>query len=848
MNEGTKQARPRQRVSRIRLFLWRSFSRFFAQERLRDLYAGLLAREPDPDGEAVYVAALKRRGSTTPVITSLVHSDEFQRKSVAFLAPGLVRALYRGILGREADAEGLEAHTHQLSEGADLEAVSASLLNSDEFRKMRIASLSPDIVNAAYKGILQRDADPDGFNAHMVLLNNSHDIAALLNGMIESDEFRLKTKAFPPGINNGAIDEQNIPQPEGAQIEGGAGALTPETRQTLQELRNQIEETKHRHERYLTLQAASIRELTSHAATLSNRRASVPDSLLKLSIIMPVFNRPHLVLEAIGSVLQQSYPNRELIVVDDGSDLPFPADAWARVLADPCVKYLRIAHGGAPRARNAGIEAATGDVIVYLDSDNIMYPDYLGAVAGAFEAHAEMMCAHAAMLWDDGALLAHLQHDSFDWTRLSENKIGIDMNAFAHRRELYQKLGGFDESLLRHADFDLILRYTREHPSVSIPAIGVLYRFGSWPCITFQEASEPGLHRIAAKHLPPIADPPRVLVVAYDYPQLSESYVDTEIRWMLSRGVTIEAFVCTEPGSPGKPMVKIHCGNLQEAIQAFQPDIIHVHWLSMFTHWEKDLGQSDIPVTIRSHGFDLGREIVAKCGAAPAVRSIYMYPFQCKVYAQETSKMRPVAASFDTSRFYPRLERDPRLVLRAGACLPTKDLDGFIRIAALRPEYKFVLVLARVTSCPTLPEELMALNKSLGSPVEFRLGMQYPEMAELTASAGIYLHTFGFKQEFGMPISIAEAMGCGAVPLVRDCDAARAYAGTAAEYYQTPEDAAAILKEMLDWSPEQWKERSSRSAQHAYRNYADGLVLPDILADWQAIKTDRSRVASRLES
>ena len=133
----------------------------------------------------------------------------------------------------------------------------------------------------------------------------------------------------------------------------------------------------------------------------------------------------------------------------------------------------------------------------------------------------------------------------------------------------------------------------------------------------------------------------------------------------------------------------------------------------------------------------------------------------------------------------------------------------------------------------------MALNQSLGAPVDIRLDMQYPGISELTASAGIYLHTLGADQGLGMPISVAEAMACGAVPLVRDCDAARAYAGTAAEYYQTHEAAAAILKEMLDWSPEQWKERSNRSAQHAYRNHADGVVLRDILADWQTIKTDR---------
>ena len=76
------------------------------------------------------------------------------------------------------DAEGLEAFTRHLSDGGDLEAVSASLVDSDEFRQKCIASVAPDVVNAAYKGILQRDADAEGFNAHLGLLTASHDIAA----------------------------------------------------------------------------------------------------------------------------------------------------------------------------------------------------------------------------------------------------------------------------------------------------------------------------------------------------------------------------------------------------------------------------------------------------------------------------------------------------------------------------------------------------------------------------------------------------------------------------------------------------------------------------------------------
>ena len=97
---------------------------------------------------------------------------------------------------------------------------------------------------------------------------------------------------------------------------------------------------------------------------------------------------------------------------------------------------------------------------------------------------------------------------------------------------------------------------------------------------------------------------------------------------------------------------------------------------------------------------------------------------------------------------------------------------------------------------PELPGEFRALNQSLNYPVDIRIDVQYDEMAELTAKAGVYLHTFGFIQSFGKTVSIAEALACGATVLARDCTEARVYAGPDSFYYSTAEDAAAILRSM----------------------------------------------------
>jgi glycosyltransferase involved in cell wall biosynthesis len=602
-------------------------------------------------------------------------------------------------------------------------------------------------------------------------------------------------------------------------------------------LRLQVEAAARAQEALLAAHADSIRRLTGYVANFRNGIQPVAGESLKISVIMPVYNRAGMAGGAIESVMRQRYANRELIVVDDGSDdgLDQAVVPW---LVTPGFVYLKVPRGGAPRARNEALKAATGDVVVYLDSDNLMYPDYLDAVAAVFAADPAIQCAHAAMLWDDGKNSVHLRRDTYTWQDYFERKIVLDMNAFAHRLALYKELGGFDETMLNHGDHDLVLRYTLSHPVAEIPAISAHYRSGDWTRISTLEASAPARCRIDAKYAKKITAPLRVLTACTHYPEISESYVDAEVRWMLAQGVDVEVYSGGKPFGPGDARARVREGGLAAAIADARPDIIHFHWLSMAARSREALQQFHIPVTIRSHGFDVTAQSVAECAAIPGMRSIYMYPHQAAQFAAAGGILKPLNVAFDSSRFYPRLGRDNRRVLRAGACLPSKDLDAFIRIAARCPEYQFILALARKPGKADLAllDDLVCLNKSLNARVDIRIDVPYGEMALLTAGAGVYLHTFGFKAPLGMPISIAESMACGAVPLVRDCDPGRSYAGNGAEYYTTQDDAVAILKKMLDWPPAEWSARSAMNADHAFRNYADTVVLRHILDDWQSIR------------
>ena len=93
-----------------------------------------------------------------------------------------------------------------------------------------------------------------------------------------------------------------------------------------------------------------------------------------VSTIIPVYNRPTLVVEAIESVLAQTYRPIEIIVVDDGSTDSTSAVVEQMMTAHPEVSLLRQPNSGPGPARQKGIEAASGEFIQFLDSDDLLAP------------------------------------------------------------------------------------------------------------------------------------------------------------------------------------------------------------------------------------------------------------------------------------------------------------------------------------------------------------------------------------------------------------------------------------------------------------------------------------------
>ncbi|WP_137176322.1 glycosyltransferase [Roseomonas sp. AR75] len=346
---------------------------------------------------------------------------------------------------------------------------------------------------------------------------------------------------------------------------------------------------------------------------------------------------------------------------------------------------------------------------------------------------------------------------------------------------------------------------------------------------------------------------PRVLYALWHYPQITEQYIETEIRAMQRRGAQVEVWSECDVASAYPPAARFHRGSLEDAIAAFRPDLVHVHWLAHAAPYAPAVAAAGLPLTVRAHGFETTQETIAATLRIPNLARIYLFPGMDAGAATGDPLLMVVPAAFESPLFVPSVAaKDRRLVVRTAAALASKELDLFLDLAQRLPHFRFVLVIGTCLLREGVPAEILAMNEARGRPAEIHVDLPREEVAKLMRQAAIYLHTAlppgqADATPIGAPISIAEAMATGALVLVRDLPALRDYVGEAGRCYRDREKAAALIAGTAAWSEAEWRRAGHVAVAHAWSRHADDVALAPIHADWRGIAGRRAAAPATRE-
>ncbi len=185
----------------------------------------------------------------------------------------------------------------------------------------------------------------------------------------------------------------------------------------------------------------------------------------RISVIIPTFNRAHLLPRSIDSLLNQTISAHTVVIVDDGS-----TDGTENLVSEkyPEITYLRQDNLGVSAARNAGIAAASGEWLAFLDSDDEWMPEKLQCQMEALAAEPEMMLCHTDEIWIRNGkrvnpMKKHDKHGGWIFDKCLPLCCVSPSSVIIHR-SVFDEVGLFDQSLPACEDYDLWLRVTARYP------------------------------------------------------------------------------------------------------------------------------------------------------------------------------------------------------------------------------------------------------------------------------------------------------------------------------------------------------------------------------------------------
>ncbi len=235
---------------------------------------------------------------------------------------------------------------------------------------------------------------------------------------------------------------------------------------------------------------------------------TLPENPL-VSIITPSYNQSRFLEQTMRSVLEQDYPNIEYIVMDGAS-----TDGSLEIIQRYQHKlsyWESVPDKGQTDAINKGFARATGDILAWLNSDDLLLPGALSAAVKQLQSHPEVGMVYGDTIFvnADGEKIGKFAAAQTDLHRLQSGYVHIPQQASFFRADLWRKVGPLDPTFYFAMDYDLWVRLARLAPLLYVPELWACFRLhGDTKTISEDDRCWPDMLRVhyrdGGKKLSPI--------------------------------------------------------------------------------------------------------------------------------------------------------------------------------------------------------------------------------------------------------------------------------------------------------------------------------------------------------
>jgi glycosyltransferase involved in cell wall biosynthesis len=289
--------------------------------------------------------------------------------------------------------------------------------------------------------------------------------------------------------------------------------------------------------------------------------------------------------------------------------------------------------------------------------------------------------------------------------------------------------------------------------------------------------------------------PLRVLAHSSFTPTVSETYMLREMEILVELGYEVEFATPTTGIAPASHRFPVHVGPLNEAVRAFDPDLLFLYWAVHARDAFADVTESGVPFGFRVHSFDFDAVLIEQIQTHPLCAGVWVYPQHAEVL--RGVRVLPTLFSRGSEPPFSQGRRD--VVLSASACLPKKDFPTLVKAFADLETGERRVVIAATNGFEDLPGEVLHEVAKHRHPPLVQMNLNREEVYALFERAAALVYTLDDKQDrFGQPSSIAEGLLSGAIVVVPErYPEIHAVAGPSPRLYRDAADLTRHLREIL---------------------------------------------------